>query len=399
MKESVIRDLVIKNDTKMLLIVLDGLGGLAVNKKTELETAVTPNMDRLACENETGLLIPVNIGITPGSGPGHLGVFGYEPTDHIIGRGVLEALGIDLELDRGTVTARCNFCSVDRSGNITDRRAGRIPTEENVRLCAKLSENIKTVDNHNIEFYSGKEHRFVFVIRGLEGKADVHDTDPQITGVPPRKAEPEDGESALCADIINKAFKEICTVLKSEKANSVLFRGIGKMPEIETLEERFMLKTACIATYPMYRGLARLVGMDILNTGDSISDEIDVLENNYGKYDYFFLHVKKTDSYGEDGNFAAKVKVIEEFDALMPRIEKMGFNVIAVTGDHSTPAKLKAHSYHPVPLLLIHSDARLGDTAAFSERECTKGALGMMKSKYLINLMLAACSRLQKFGA
>lgn len=399
MKESVIRSLIMKNDTKMLLIVLDGLGGLAVNKKTELEAAVTPNMDRLAGENETGRLIPVHIGITPGSGPGHLGVFGYEPTEHIIGRGVLEALGIDLELDRGTVTARCNFCSVDSSGNITDRRAGRIPTEENVRLCAKLSESIKNIDNHNIEFYSGKEHRFVFVIRGLEGKADVFDTDPQQTGIPPKQAEPADRESALCADIINKAFDEICSVLKSEKANSVLFRGIGKMPDIDTLEERFKLKTACIATYPMYRGLARLVGMDILNTGDSISDEIDVLEDNYGKYDYFFLHVKKTDSYGEDGNFAAKVKVIEEFDSFMPRIEKMGFDVIAITGDHSTPAKIKAHSYHPVPLLLIHSDARLADTAAFSEKECAKGSLGMMKSKYLINLMLAACSRLQKYGA
>lgn len=400
MKESIIRELIKKNDNKMLLVVLDGLGGLAVNGKTELETALTPNMDRLAGDNETGQLIPVDIGITPGSGPGHLGVFGYEPEEHIIGRGILEALGIDLDIDRDTVTARCNFCTVDGEGRITDRRAGRIPTEENQRLCSMLSKSITEIDNYSIEFHSGKEHRFVFVIRGIKGNADVHDTDPQATGVLPKKAEPADDESAECARIINIAYDEIRKVLSGEeRANAALYRGIGKMPDIETLEQRFSLSSACIATYPMYRGLAKLVGMDILKTGDSIEDEINVLKEHLGEYDYFFLHVKKTDSYGEDGNFSAKVRIIEEFDALLPEIEKMGFKVIAITGDHSTPAKLKAHSYHPVPLLLIHDDARLSDTSGFSERECIKGSLGTMKSKYLINLMMAASGRFEKFGA
>ena len=391
------------NDSKMLLVILDGLGGLPSKKhdnKTELEYADTPNMDEMARQYETGLHIPVETGITPGSGPGHLSVFGYDPKTHIIGRGILEALGIDVEVDSGSVTARCNFSTIDNEGRITDRRAGRISTPKNKELCDKLSRKIDKIDGYPVEFHSGKEHRFVFVIRSIECSGDVSDTDPQATGVKPLDAEPSGDNARNTAVIINKASNMIGEVLKDEeKANYALFRGVSTYPDIETMEERFKIKPACIATYPMYRGLAKLVGMDILSSGSTLSDELNALSENYERYDYFFLHVKKSDSYGEDGEFDLKVKVIEEFDSHLPSLMKHDFDVIAITGDHSTPALMKSHSSHNVPLLLIHQHARHNNVKGFSELECINGAIGTIYGKHIINLMLDSAGRLKKFGA
>lgn len=393
--------LAVKNDSKMLLVILDGLGGLpSRDNKTELEFAHTPHMDKMAMEYECGLSIPVDYGITPGSGPGHLGVFGYEPVEHMIGRGILEALGIDVTVDSRTITARCNFCTVDDAGSITDRRAGRIPTSENERLIKRLSESISEINGFPVEFYSGKEHRFVFIVRNFEAAANVNDTDPQQTGVRPLKAVSSDnGDSGDAADIINTAYEKINSILKNEKANSVLFRGISKLPDIEPMSCRFSIKPACIATYPMYRGLSKLVGMDIIKTGDTIEDEIEALQKHLDDYDYFFLHVKKTDSYGEDGDFMKKVSIIEEFDSLLPRIEQMGFTVITITGDHSTPSSMKAHSHHAVPILIKSPNHRVSPVKAFGETQCLYGSLGQFKAKYIINLMLAGAGRLAKFGA
>ncbi|MDD3803397.1 MAG: 2,3-bisphosphoglycerate-independent phosphoglycerate mutase, partial [bacterium] len=389
------------NESKILLIVLDGVGGLpGKEKKTELESAVKPNLDRLASNYETGDMIPVDVGITPGSGPGHLGVFGYEPTDFLIGRGILEALGLNLKIDRETVTARCNFATIDKNKIITDRRAGRISSDENKRLVAKLRDKLKSIEGRPVEFYAGKEHRFVFVIRGIKGNADVNDTDPQETGKKILSAVPRTDDSKEAAAVINKATEEIMNILKDEeKANSVLFRGISKMPNIKTMKERYSLNPCCIATYPMYKGLASLVGMDVLETGETIESEIETLKANYDKYDFFFLHVKKTDSYGEDGNFEAKVKIIEEFDSLLPEVEKMNFGAVAITADHSTPSVLMAHSHHTVPLLLVSKHPRSSDVKSFSERECLKGSIGRIYSKQLMPLLLASTGKLKKFGA
>ncbi|MFO8061997.1 MAG: 2,3-bisphosphoglycerate-independent phosphoglycerate mutase [bacterium] len=391
------------NDSKMLLVVLDGLGGLPSadhDNKTELGYADTPNMDEMARMYEIGLHIPVETGITPGSGPGHLSVFGYDPHTHIIGRGILEALGIDVEVDSGSVTARCNFATIDSNGRIQDRRAGRISTRKNQELCEKLSGSIDTIDGYAVEFHSGKEHRFVFVIRGIECSGDISDTDPQETGVKPLDAEPSGDNAAKTAAVINKAAGMIGEILKDEeKANYALFRGVSTYPDIDTMEERFKINPACIATYPMYKGLAKLVGMDILDGGSTLSDEFNALSENYEDYDYFFLHVKKTDSYGEDGDFDSKVKVIEEFDKNLPSLMKHSFDVIAITGDHSTPALMKSHSSHKVPLLLIHKYARHNNVKGFSEIECINGAIGTIYGKHIINLMLDAAGRLKKFGA
>jgi len=401
MNKNLFDELINPNKNKMLLIVLDGLGGLQNESgKTELETAHKPNLDKLSSENETGDMIPIDIGITPGSGPGHLGLFGYEPTDYIIGRGILEALGLEINVDKNTVTVRCNFATMEKDHVITDRRAGRISSEENHRLVEKLKKKIKSIEGKQIEFYTGKEHRFVLVIRNIKGSANVNDTDPQETGRKPIIAISSNRDSEECAEIINKVYLKIVEILKDElKANTVLFRGISKMPDIPTMQEKFKINPCCIATYPMYKGLATLVGMDILKTKETILSEVETLKENYDKYDFFFFHVKKTDSYGEDGNFDNKVKVIEEFDSLLPEILKMKFEVIAITADHSTPSVMMSHSYHPVPLLFISKHSRMGDVKSFSERECLKGSIKRIFSKQLMSLMLAASGRLKKFGA
>jgi len=401
MKEEILRELINPNEKKILLIVLDGLGGLPDESgRTELERAKKPNLDALARSHSTGEMVPVDIGITPGSGPGHLGVFGYEPADYIIGRGILEALGLNLKVDRETVTVRCNFATMGKDGLIADRRAGRISTDENRRLVELLKGRIKSVNGKSVEFYAGKEHRFVMVIRGVSGDAEVNDTDPQETGKPMLKALPLKPSSAETADAINEASKAILDALKGEpKANGALFRGISKMPHIETMKERYSLNPCCIATYPMYKGLATLVGMDVLESGETLDSQIETLRKNYEKYDFFFFHVKKTDSYGEDGNAEAKIKVIEEFDSKLPEMMKLGFGAVAVTADHSTPSRMAAHSYHTVPVLMVSPESRLGLSESFGERECLKGSMGRIYSKQLMMLLLASTGKLKKFGA
>ena len=385
---------------KMLLLVLDGLGGLPVEPggKTELETAPTPNLDALARDGICGLHLPCGAGITPGSGPGHLGIFGYDPFTYNIGRGVLEALGIDFPLQHGDLAIRVNFCTLDDDGRVADRRAGRIATELNQQLC----EQLRAITLEGVETFveTVKEHRAAVVLRGPDLHGGQNDSDPQVTGVPPldiQSPTPE-GEraAALCTEFAAKARR----ILKDERpANMVLLRGIGRFEPLPNFTDAFGPKAAAIATYPMYRGLARLVGMDILPTGETVESEIDTLRANLDAYDFFFLHVKKTDSYGEDGNFDSKVHVIEEVDALVPQLREQGLAVIAVTGDHSTPAKLQSHSWHPVPTLLWSDVCRPDDVAAFGERACNHGGLGVFPAIDLIPRMLANAGWLQKYGA
>ncbi|MGB9873774.1 MAG: 2,3-bisphosphoglycerate-independent phosphoglycerate mutase [Hydrogenobacter sp.] len=392
----------IKNNTKLLLIVLDGLGGLPVdNGKTELELANTPNLDKLAKVSALGMHIPVDYGITPGSGPGHLGIFGYDPIKYQIGRGILEALGLGLEVRDTDIAVRGNYATVDESNGriiVKDRRAGRISTEENVRLTQKLSSAIKNIGDVQVILSPGMEHRFAMLLRFSEpvpeGSDELPDTDPQKEGLEPILPQGE-GVAKVVREFLSKARE----VLKDEpKANYVLLRGFSKKPKIESFEERFGLRACAIAVYPMYRGLASLVGMDVFKA-ESLKEQIKLLRDLWEKYDYFFFHIKKTDSYGEDGNWKGKVQVIEEFDSLLPEFLSLKPHVLVITGDHSTPCVLRGHSWHPVPVLL-HSPYVLGGTSQrFTERECLKGELGIFPAKKLINLMLAHALRLSKFGA
>ena len=402
LSDELLKPLLVPNGKKIVLIVADGLGGLPMETggKTELETAVTPNMDALAARSCLGQTVPVSLGITPGSGPAHLALFGYDPIKYQIGRGVLEALGIGLEMTPKDVAARANFATVNPDGIITDRRAGRIPTEKNMELCAKLQAAIKKIDNVEVIIQHGKEHRFVVLFRGNNLCGDLADTDPQHEGLKPYRSRYMCSEGQPTALIVDKFVAMANEVLKNESpANTVLLRGFAKHPDIPSMYDRFGIKTAAIAAYPMYKGLAKLVGMTELETGPSTEEEFKVLDRNYDKFDFFYIHVKKTDSYGEDGNFAAKVRVIEELDAALPLVTRLNPDVLVITGDHSTPARLKGHSWHPNPFLLCSPYVRTEGFTAFSEQNCARGSLGCFPSASAMPLMLANALKLDKFGA
>lgn len=394
------RQLQKKNGSKIVLVVSDGLGGLpqAPGGKTELETAKTPNLDALAARGTLGLSIPVLPGIAPGSGPGHLGLFGYDPLKYQIGRGVLEALGIDFELGPNDVAIRGNFCSLDAAGNISDRRAGRIGSDIGSKLCEKLNK-IK-IPGVEVFVRPVKEYRLVIVFRAPGLGGNVHDTDPQATGVPPLKATPRNADSQRTAEVANEFLRQARDVLANDfPANFLTLRGIDKLPAIPTFEEVYGLRAGAIAVYPMYRGLSRLVSMNILDAGQTLSDQMACLEKNWNDFDFFFIHWKYTDSTGEDGNFDAKVQRTEELDSAIPRITALKPDVIIVTGDHSTPSKMKSHSWHPVPTLLAADTCRFDGSTSFGESSCLRGGLGQFEAKYLMLMALAHAGRLEKYGA
>jgi 2,3-bisphosphoglycerate-independent phosphoglycerate mutase len=398
--EDTLRSLAIQTDSRLILVVIDGLGGLPVKGKTELEAAKTPNLDRLASKSICGLSDPIAYGITPGSGPSHLALFGYDPLQHEIGRGVMEALGSDIPLTQEDLAARGNFATINEQGMIVDRRAGRIPTERNKEICGVLGNEIKEVEGVRISIYPGKEHRFVLVLRGQDLKDGLTDADPQKEGLKAKGTEGLSQEAQKTAEIVNLYMKKANEVLKPfHPANTILLRGFSKIPHIPTMSDRFKLRPAAIATYPMYRGLARLVGMEILETGETLREEVETLKKYFGRYDFFYIHFKKTDSAGEDGDFKRKVRVLEEIDRVIPSLLKLKPDVFVVTGDHSTPSLLKGHSWHPNPILLYSKYIRPDGIRRFTERHCQKGQLGRFPAKDIIPLMLANGLKLKKFGA
>ncbi len=396
-----LKSLIVPGQSKIAMIVMDGLGGLPLQPggKTELESARKPNLDALAKQSILGLDDPVGPGITPGSGPGHLGLFGYDPLRYEIGRGVLEALGIDFDLGPNDVAARGNFCSVDEEGKLTDRRAGRIPTDLNRELVKLL----RTIELDNIQTFveTVRDYRFVFVMRGQDLGDALSETDPQRLGVPSLAVEPLRPESIKSAQLANEFVAQARKLLKDKHpANMILLRGFAKRPTIPTFAQVYGLRAAAIAVYPMYRGLTKLLGMKTLPVqGESIADEFSTLEKNWNDFDFFYLHVKKTDSMGEDGNFDGKVHVIEELDAQLPRLMALQPDVVVVGGDHSTPALLKSHSWHPVPVLLYSKYCRADNIAEYGERACAVGSLGRLPSQDLMPIALANALRLTKFGA
>ena len=403
--QEAIRSLARKTDSKILLVVIDGVGDLPVEGKTPLEAARTPNLDGLARESALGLMDPIARGISPGSGPGHLALFGYDPLEYEVGRGVLEALGIGLELEPEDVAARGNFATVDEQGLLTDRRAGRIPTELNRKLCEKLGQQIKKIEDVGVQIEPVMDHRFALIFRGEGLGEEVADTDPQQTGLKPKPAEPlaQSEAAAKTARIANEFVARAMEILKDEHpANAVLLRGFGKLPEIPKMQELYKLTPAVIAGYPMYRGVARLVGMQILplELGDErLEEKLRLLRDNWEGYDFFFLHIKRTDSAGEDGNFSRKVELIEEFDAHLPRILELNPDVLAITADHSTPVPLRSHSWHPVPLLLRSRYVLPDEGRRFTERECLRGSLGRFCAVELMPQLLAHALKLKRFGA
>jgi 2,3-bisphosphoglycerate-independent phosphoglycerate mutase len=400
--DDVIDQLTIEEPSKIVFLIMDGLGGMQFPGKqgTELEAAHTPNLDALAREGTTGMIVPVSYGITPGSGPAHFALFGYDPLEANIGRGVLEAAGIGFPLTDRDVAVRGNFVTLDADGNIVDRRAGRIASELSTQVCERLQRDISRIDDIEVIIRPVKEHRFLLVLRGRGLSGEIADTDPQETGVPPLEPRPLTPEAAHTAEVVKTFVERARQVLKDEKqANGVTLRGFAKHRPYKSMLERFKLRSLAIANYPMYRGVAFLIGMDLNPITADVPTQFDALEESWDKYDFFFLHVKYTDARGEDGDFDAKVKVIEEVDALVPRITALKPEVLVVTGDHSTPAAMRSHSWHPVPVLLHAATCRRDGSEAFGESTCLRGGLGIFPSRHLMALALAHAGRLKKFGA
>lgn len=395
-----IKDITRSTPSKIVLLVIDGLGGLPHPEtgKTELETANTPNLDRLAKEGICGLVDTVGPGITPGSAPGHLALFGYDPLKFTVGRGVLEALGIDFELQEGDIATRGNFCTMDKNGIITDRRAGRISTSKCTELC-QLLDGIK-IDDVDLLVSPVREHRFVVVFRGEGLEDELSDSDPQRDGMPTKEVIPLATGAARAAHIVNKFIAQAkATLADHYPTNMVLLRGFAQYPNLPLMSEVFKLKPAAIAAYPMYRGLAKVVGMEVLATGSTIQEELDTLIQHYDSYDFFFIHIKGTDSAGEDGDFDRKAGIIEEVDIALPSLTSLNPDVIIVTADHSTPALLKGHSWHPVPFLLRSNWCRPDQVQEFSEKACSSGSLGRFLATNIMPLALANAQKLSKFGA
>ncbi|HUJ09442.1 MAG TPA: 2,3-bisphosphoglycerate-independent phosphoglycerate mutase [Verrucomicrobiae bacterium] len=403
--DDVYRSLLVSNDSKLALVVLDGLGDIATEStdfRTPLEAARTPHLDALAKRSALGRMTPVAPGITPGSGPGHLGLFGYDPLEFEVGRGVIEALGLGINLKHGDVAARANFCSLDSKGIVTDRRAGRIDTEICEAQCALLAEKIDKIDDVEVIIKAGKGHRFVVVFRGKGLEGPLADTDPHREGFPiaPVKALAKTAGAAKTAKVISEFYKQVLPLLKNCKpANGFLLRGIAHQPKIQSFEERYGLKAAAIAIYPMYKGLAQLVGMKKVEGPTTVKQEIEAAVDALKAYDFVFVHVKGTDMAGEDGNFEAKVKAIEEADAALPALLDAKPTVVAITGDHSTPVPVKGHSWHPQPVMISGEIAGWDGQDRFTERTANLGSLGVFEAKYLIRFMQANARRLDKFGA
>jgi len=386
--------------SKIVLLVIDGVGGLPNPEtgKTELESAKKPNLNRIARDSLCGLIDLIAPGITPGSAPGHLAIFGYDPVKYNIGRGVVEALGIDWELKPDDIAARGNFCTINDQGIITDRRAGRISTDKNTELCRSL-DNI-AIDGAEIFVVPVKEHRFALILRGEGLSPELADSDPQQVGLAPKKIEALLPQAQRTAEIANEFVSQASSRLQDEPtANMVLMRGFSRRPDIPTIPELYKLKPAAIATYPMYRGLARLVGMQVLSGGESIIDQLNNLRRYYWDYDFFFIHFKSTDARGEDGNFQAKVQAIEELDNALPSLLSLDPEVLIITGDHSTPATLAMHSWHPVPFMLKSKWCRTDNVAEFSEQACLAGGMGRFPAVEIMPLAMANALKLDKFGA
>ncbi len=402
MNSELIDSLVIDGQTRIIFLIMDGLGGLPKGERrlTELEAARTPNLDSLARESVCGLLDPIAPGITPGSGPAHFALFGYDPLKYNVGRGFLSAAGVDFPMDRRDLYARVNFATVSKDGLILDRRAGRIDTETNRRLCQRLSETVRLSADVQVFFAPEKEHRALLVLRGDDLHEEIADTDPQQLGVLPLSPRPLADRAKRTALLLEELLIQAGGVLAAEsRANMILLRGFARYRPFPSLAERFRLKPLAIAAYPMYRGIAQLLGMDVLRDVDTLAAQFAALKNYYDRYSFFFFHVKGTDSSGEDGNYDRKVAAIEEVDSYIPTVCALKPDVLVVTGDHSTPAALAAHSWHPVPALLSAATCRPDEVDRFGERDCLRGGLGRMPTMNLMALALAHAGRLTKYGA
>lgn len=397
-----LKNLLRNNGSKIVMLVFDGLGGLPDPSTglSELESAKTPNLDAIAKKSSCGLSLILDEGITPGSGPGHFGIFGYDPYEHDIGRGVLEALGVGFDLQSGDLAARGNFATKNSAGIITDRRGGNILQYKNNMLCSNLSSIQLSDPNAQVFVIPGKEHRFALILRAKGLDHGLTETDPQITGVSALEVKATNTSSNHSAILINEFISQANEILKNHApSNTILLRGFACLPKIESFNERYKLRSAAIATYPMYKGIAKLLGMEVIECGTTLKDQITALENNFDEFDFFYVHIKETDSAAHAGDFQRKIRVLESSDFVMPKIVALKPDVFIITGDHSSPCLLKEHSFHPIPVSFYSKTAFHDETKRLTEKECSKGIHGVFKATSIMTLALAYAGRLLKYGA
>jgi len=398
---SILSSLAHENDKRICLLVMDGVGDCDNDGKgTALAQAKTPNFDALAARSALGLHVPVARGVTPGSGPGHLGLFGYDPLIYKVGRGVLSALGIEFPLTRQDVAARLNFCTLDADGKVADRRAGRISDDENRRVLGRLRDGLQPPEGVEVLLETVAEHRALLVLRGEGLDDNVGDTDPQATGLAPLAPNRPPHEGSRTAELAAGLIDQVRQILSDEpKANMILARGFAKFPDWPTFAERWKVDPVAVAGYPMYRGVARLVGMQVVAEPTTAADICAEAAKALGEHTFVFAHFKYTDKTGEDGDLPAKIERIEEMDAALGALLDAQPDVLVITGDHSTPPSIKAHSWHPVPVLLHGPYLRGGDGGRFTERDCQGGQLGLLMARELMPLALAHAGKLEKYGA
>jgi len=394
-----LRDLINDNPCHIVLLVIDGLGGYAdARQDSELEAAHTPNLDELAAQAACGLALPAGPGITVGSGPGHLALFGYDPLEYDLGRGLLSAIGLGVRLRPGDVAARGNLALLDDHGRVSDRRAGRIDDDRARAIVEHLQQQV-ALDDVEVTFEHVSEHRVLLVLRGEGLDPRIEDLDPQRTGVPPRAPTATAAEAERTAELLTQLDGAIREALTDQDADVVLFRGFDTLHELPSMQDRFAVHPATVANYPMYRGVAELVGMEVLPVVKSLAAQVELMSTHWDRYDYLFAHEKGADRAGHDGDRPGKIAAIEAVDEVIPDLVALGPDVLAITGDHSSPTQLHAHSWHPVPTLLWGDRVGRDDVDSFGERACAAGILGQLRTQDLMPLMLASAGRLEKYGA
>ncbi|MCK4443355.1 MAG: 2,3-bisphosphoglycerate-independent phosphoglycerate mutase [Thermoplasmata archaeon] len=405
---------------KILLIILDGMADRPVavlGSKTPLQAANTPNMDWFAKNGMCGQMDPIAPGVRPGSDTSHLAILGYNPHEVYTGRGPFEAAGVGLPMEHGDIAFRCNFGTIDADGTVRDRRAGRIRkgTSEIARdLDGMPIEGVKVI------FKEATEHRAVLILRGDGLSPKVTDVDPHAVGVKYHECEALEPEAGRTAEIVNEFVERSREILADHEvnkkrlkegdfpANIILPRGSGVFPHLDSLEERFGIRSAAICGVTLIKGICRVAGMKILDvdgaTGGLDTDmiakgkaAIEALES----YDFVFLNVKAPDICGHDGDPEGKVKVAERLDMMMSFIRKELRNdvIMAVTSDHSTPVSVRDHAGDSVPLIVYGKDIRVDEVSSYDEISVTKGILGRIRGSDLIHILLDQSGRAEKFGS
>ncbi len=398
---------------KIVFIVFDGLADRPIKElgnKTPLEVANKPNLDELAKRGVNGLLDIISPGKRIGSDVAHLSILGYDPYKYYTGRGPLEASGIGLELDSNDVAFRANFATVSEDFTVIDRRAGRI--KEGTK---ELEKAINEIDiGVDFIFKASVAHRGALVLKGKGLSDKVSDTDPHEVGVKVMEAKPLENtkEAKRTAEIINEFTKKVHEVLNNHrvnverakrglpKANIVLLRGAGRTPKLEPFEKRYGIKGACIAKTAIIKGIARLLGMEVIDSKEDFLERGKQIFEALNRNDFVLLNIKEPDEAGHDGNYEKKIKIIEEADKMIGMfLDYVEENYLVVLSDHTTPVSFRDHTGDEVPVLIAGPEVRSDDVTTFSERSVYKGYLNRIRALDLMTYMLNLTNRLEKYGA